>query len=389
MTLASEVLQTPAPEWRSGDVALLEEMANRFFETELLPHYEQWEKNEMVDRSAWDKAGEAGLLCASMPEEYGGAGGSYAHEAVIAEAIGHVGIDGFGLALHNSIVAPYLLHHGSEEQKKKWLPRMATGELIGAIAMTEPGAGSDLQGIKTSAVKDGNHYRINGSKTFITNGQHANLIIVVVKTDPSRGAKGTSLVVVETDGLDGFRRGRNLDKVGLKANDTSELFFDDVRIPTANLLGTEEGLGFAQLMRELPQERLLIANQAISAIERALALTIDYVKERKAFGKAVIDFQNTQFKLAEMKTEATIARVFVDNCVARHLEGGLDPTTASMAKYWTTDLQCKVMDECVQLHGGYGYMNEYPIARMFRDARVQRIYGGTNEIMKLLIARSL
>ncbi len=389
MTLPSEILQAPTPEWRSGDVAQLEEMANRFFSSELLPHYDKWEKQEIVDRSAWEKSGEAGLLCASIPEEYGGAGGTYAHEAVIAEALGHVGIDAFGLALHNSIVAPYILHHGSEEQKQKWLPRMASGELIGAIAMTEPGAGSDLQGIRTTAVKDGNHYLINGSKTFITNGQHANLIIVVVKTDALKGAKGTSLMILETEDLDGFRRGRNLDKIGLKANDTSELFFDDVRIPTSNMLGAEEGLGFFQLMQELPQERLLIANQAICAIERALALTVDYVKERKAFGKSVMDFQNTQFKLAELKTEATIARVFVDNCVTQHLEGNLDQTTASMAKYWVTDLQCKVMDECLQLHGGYGYMNEYPIARMFRDARVQRIYGGTNEIMKLVIARSL
>ena len=389
MTLPSEILQAPTPEWRSGDVAQLEEMANRFFTSELLPHYDKWEKQEIVDRSAWEKSGKAGLLCASMPEEYGGAGGTYAHEAVITEAIGHVGIDAFGLALHNSIVAPYILHHGSEEQKQKWLPRMASGELIGAIAMTEPGAGSDLQGIRTTAVKDGNHYLINGSKTFITNGQHANLIIVVVKTDASKGAKGTSLMILETEELEGFRRGRNLDKIGLKANDTSELFFDDVRIPTSNMLGAEEGLGFFQLMQELPQERLLIANQAICAIERALALTVDYVKERKAFGKSIMDFQNTQFKLAEMKTEATIARVFVDNCVTQHLEDKLDQTTASMAKYWVTDLQCKVMDECLQLHGGYGYMNEYPIARMFRDARVQRIYGGTNEIMKLVIARSL
>ncbi|MEL6966122.1 MAG: acyl-CoA dehydrogenase family protein [Pseudomonadota bacterium] len=384
-----EVLQADTPSWRTGDVAMLEDMTNQFLEKEVVPHYERFEKQEMVDRATWEKAGEAGLLCASMPEAYGGAGGSYAHEAVIAEAIGHQGVDGFGLALHNSIVAPYILHYGSEEQKEKWLPRMATGELIGAIAMTEPGAGSDLQGIKTTAVRDGNHYKINGSKTFITNGQHANLIVLVVKTDPSQGAKGTSLIIVETDEVEGFERGRNLDKVGLKANDTSELFFNDVRVPTSNLLGADEGAGFYQLMEQLPQERLLIANQAICAIERALALTIDYVKERKAFGNRVIDFQNTQFKLAEMKTEATVARVFVDDCVRRHLEGGLDATTASMAKYWLTDLQCKVMDECVQLHGGYGYMNEYPIARMFRDARVQRIYGGTNEIMKVLIARSL
>ena len=390
MTLPAEALDIPTPTWRSDDeVVMVEDMANRFMRDEVLPYYERFEKQEMVDRETWEKAGEAGLLCASMPEAYGGAGGTYAHEAVIAEAIGHVGVDGFGLALHNSIVAPYILHYGSEEQKQKWLPRMASGELIGAIAMTEPGAGSDLQGIKTTAVKDGNHYKINGSKTFITNGQHANVIVVVVKTDPAQGAKGTSLVVLETDGLEGFERGRNLDKVGFKANDTSELFFNDVRVPTSNLLGAEEGRGFYQLMEQLPQERLLIANQAICAIERALALTIDYTKERKAFGNRVIDFQNTQFKLAEMKTEASIARVFVDHCVEQHLKGGLDATTASMAKYWVTDLQCKVMDECVQLHGGYGYMNEYPIARMFRDARVQRIYGGTNEIMKVLISRSL
>jgi acyl-CoA dehydrogenase len=266
---------------------------------------------------------------------------------------------------------------------------MATGELIGAIAMTEPGAGSDLQGVKTRAEKHGNQYAISGSKTFITNGQNANLVIVVAKTDPAKGAKGTSLIVVETDEVEGFRRGRNLDKVGLKANDTSELFFEDVRVPTANLLGTEEGQGFVHLMQQLPQERLLVGAQAIAMTERALAVTIDYVKERKAFGKAILDFQNTQFRLAELKTEATIGRVFYNDCVARHLAGGLDPVTASMAKYWLSDLQCKVVDECLQLFGGYGYMNEYPIARMYRDARVQRIYGGTNEIMKLLISRSL
>lgn len=388
-TLPQQVLEVPRPDWVSDDVSMLQDMADRFMETEIAPHYERYEKHEIVDREAWEKAGAAGLLCASVPEEYGGAGGTYAHEAVIAEALGHAGVDGFGIALHNAIVAPYILHHGSEEQKQRWLPKLATGELIGAIAMTEPGAGSDLQGVKTTARKDGNHYVINGSKTFITNGQNANLIIVVTKTDPSAGAKGTSLIVVETDEVDGFERGRNLDKIGLKANDTSELFFNDVRIPTSNLIGTEEGQGFVQLMTELPQERLLIANQAISMIERALALTIDYVRERKAFGKAVIDFQNTQFKLAELKSEAVMARVFVDNCVAQHLKGELTTVTASMAKYLLTELQCKVVDECLQLHGGYGYMNEYPIARMFRDARVQRIYGGTNEIMKLLIARSL
>lgn len=389
MTNPAEILGLPKPAWAADEVGMLYDMATRFMAEEIAPRYDEFEKNEMVDRESWLKAGAAGLLCASMPEEYGGSGGTFAHESAIIEAIGHVGVDGFGIGLHNSIVAPYILHYGSEEQKKKWLPKLATGELIGAIAMTEPGAGSDLQGVKTRAEKDGNQYRINGSKTFITNGQLANFIIVVTKTDPEKGAKGTSLIVVETDEVDGFERGRNLDKIGLKANDTSELFFNDVRVPTANLLGHEEGQGFIQLMQQLPQERLQIGTGAIAMIERALALTIDYVKERKAFGKAIIDFQNTQFKLAELKTEATIGRVFYNDCVTRHINGGLDPVTASMAKYWLSDLQGKVVDECLQLHGGYGYMNEYPIARMFRDARVQRIYGGTNEIMKLLIGRSL
>ncbi len=368
---------------------MLYDMAHRFMLEEIAPRYDEFEKDGMVDRASWRKAGEAGLLCASMPEEYGGAGGSFAHDAAIIEALGHVGVDGFGLGLHNAIVAPYILHYGSEEQKRKWLPRLATGELIGAIAMTEPGAGSDLQGVKTRVEKDGNQYRINGQKTFITNGQLANLIIVVTKTDPEKGAKGTSLIVIETEEVEGFERGRNLDKIGMKANDTSELFFNDVRVPTANLLGSEEGQGFVQLMQQLPQERLMVGTSAVAMVERALALTIDYVKERKAFGQKIIDFQNTQFKLAELKTEATIGKVFHDDCVARHLKSGLDPATASMAKYWLSELQGKVVDECLQLFGGYGYMNEYPIARMYRDARVQRIYGGTNEIMKLLIARSL
>ena len=385
----AEVLSLPKPAWVSEDVAMLYDMAHRFMADEIAPHYDAYERNEIVDRSAWEKAGAAGLLCPSMPEEYGGAGGSFAHESAIIEAIGHVGVDGFGIGLHNAIVAPYILHYGSEEQKKKWLPRMASGELIGAIAMTEPGAGSDLQGVKTRAEKAGNQYRVNGSKTFITNGQNANLIVVVTKTDPSKGAKGTSLIVVETDEVEGFERGRNLDKIGLKANDTSELFFNDVTVPTANLLGAEEGQGFVQLMQQLPQERLMIGTGAIAMAERALAVTIDYVKERQAFGQKIIDFQNTQFKLAELKTEITIGRVFYNDCVTRHLAGGLDPVTASMAKHWLSDLQGKVVDECLQLFGGYGYMNEYPIARMYRDARVQRIYGGTNEIMKLLIGRSL
>ena len=385
----ADILGVTRPSWETEDVSMLKDMATKWLEAEVAPRYEELEKEEIVDKAVWRKAGEAGLLCPSVPEEYGGAGGSYAHETAIIEAISHVGVDGFGIGLHNAIVAPYILHYGSEEQKRKWLPRMATGELIGAIAMTEPGAGSDLQGVKTSARRDGNHYVINGSKTFITNGQNANLIIVVTKTDPSAGAKGTSLIVVETDEVDGFERGRNLDKVGLKSNDTSELFFNDVRVPTSNLLGHDEGLGFVQLMQQLPQERLMIGAGAIAMIERALALTIDYVKERKAFGHPVMAFQNTQFKLAEAKTEATVGRTFYNHCVGEHLEGRLTPELASMAKYWLSDLQNKIVDECLQLHGGYGYMNEYPIARMFRDARVQRIYGGTNEIMKLLIARNL
>ncbi|MCC2688822.1 MAG: acyl-CoA dehydrogenase [Rhizobiaceae bacterium] len=388
-TNPAEVLGLPKPAWAGDDVGMLYDMAQRFMSEEIAPRYEDFERNEIVDPDCWKKAGAAGLLCASIPEAYGGSGGSFAHESAIIEAIGHVGVDGFGIGLHNSIVAPYILHYGSEEQKRNWLPKMATGELIGAIAMTEPGAGSDLQAVRTRAERNGNHYRINGSKTFITNGQLANLIILVTKTDPVLGAKGTSLIAVETAEAEGFRRGRNLDKIGMKANDTSELFFDDVRVPTSNLLGAEEGQGFVQLMQQLPQERLQIGASAIAMIERALALTIDYVRQRRAFGKPIIDFQNTQFKLAELKTEATVGRVFYNDCVRRHIDGGLDPSTASMAKYWLTDLQGKVVDECLQLHGGYGYMNEYPIARMYRDARVQRIYGGTNEIMKLLIARTL
>ncbi|NDC60034.1 MAG: acyl-CoA dehydrogenase, partial [Alphaproteobacteria bacterium] len=343
----------------------------------------------VVEREMWREAGEAGLLCLSAPAEYGGAGGTFAHEAVFIDVMGKMGIDGFGASLHNAIVAPYIYQYGSEEQKQRWLPRMASGELVGAIAMTEPGAGSDLQGVKTTAKLDGNQYVVNGSKTFITNGQTANLIIVVAKTDVTKGAAGTSLIIVETDEVEGFRRGRNLDKIGQDAQDTSELFFDEVRVPTANLLGPSEGQGFYQLMQQLPSERLQIGLQGVAMMERAIGLTTEYVKSRKAFGKTIWDFQNTQFKLAECKTKATVAKAFCDTCTELLLQGKLDAATASMAKYWVSDVQCEVVDECLQLHGGWGYMNEYPIAQMFRDARVQRIYGGANEIMKLLIARSL
>ncbi len=384
-----DALNLPRPAWMSEDLVLLEEQSRRFFAAELVPHVERWHENGMMDREVWNKLGEAGLLCAGIPEEYGGAGGTFAHEAVINREIALAGLDCLGAPLHSGIVAPYIHRYGTEEQKRRWLPKLATGELVSAIAMSEPGTGSDLQGVRTTAKKSGNGYVLNGSKTFITNGQHANLIIVVAKTDPNAGHKGISLMVVETDDAQGFRRGRKLNKLGLDWADTSELFFEDVKLPAEALLGADEGQGFIQLMSELPQERLIVATAGVGMIERALRLTIDYVKERKAFGKAIVEFQNTQFVLAECKTEATIAKVFHDHCVERHVRRELDTTTASMAKYWITDLQNSIVDRCLQLFGGYGYMDEYPISRMYRDARVQRIYAGTNEIMKLLIARSL
>ncbi|MEO0961533.1 MAG: acyl-CoA dehydrogenase family protein, partial [Pseudomonadota bacterium] len=327
-------LQVETPDWMTEDLQIFSDSVGKFFEKELAPQVDKWEKQEIVDRDAWTKTGEAGILCASMPEEYGGGGGTFAHEAIIIDQMGKKGIAGFGASLHNAIIAPYINEYGSEEQKQKWLPKMATGELVGAIAMTEPGTGSDLQSIKTTAKLDGNEYVVNGSKTFITNGQTANLIIVVAKTDPNAGAKGTSLVIVETDEVEGFKRGRNLDKIGQKSQDTSELFFDNVRVPTSNLLGAEEGQGFIQLMQQLPSERLQIGLQGVAAMDYALEETIAYVKERKAFGKAVMDFQNTQFKLAECKTKATVAKVFCDYCTGLLLEGKLDAATASMAKYW-------------------------------------------------------
>jgi len=384
-----EALNLPRPGWMAEDLVLLEEQARRFMAAELVPQVERWHENGIMDREVWNKLGAAGLLCAGIPEEYGGAGGTFAHETVINREFALAGLDSIGAPLHSGIVAPYINRYGTEEQKRRWLPKLAAGDLVGAIAMSEPGTGSDLQGVRTTAKKSGNGYLLNGSKTFITNGQHANLIIVVAKTDPAAGHKGISLMVVETDDASGFRRGRKLKKLGLDWADTSELFFEDVKLPAEGLLGSAEGQGFIQLMTELPQERLLVATAGIGMIERALRLTIDYVKERKAFGKVVIEFQNTQFVLAECKTEATVAKVFHDHCVERHINHALDTTTASMAKYWITDLQNSIVDRCLQLFGGYGYMDEYPISRMYRDARVQRIYAGTNEIMKLLIARSL
>ena len=383
------VIDFKNPDWyEEEDINIFREAVFGFYDREMAPHSESFRKNKVVDRKYWNMAGEMGLLNCAIPTEYGGGGGDYRHEMIIMEELVKAKVDGFGLSLHNAIVAPYILHYGTEEQKQKWLPRMASGELVGAIAMSEPGTGSDLQNVKTNAKKDGNGWIINGSKTFITNGGTANLIIVVADTG-GEGKHAKSLFVVETDDLEGFRRGRILDKVGMDAQDTAELFFDDMKVPADALLGTEPGMGFIQLMSELPQERLNIAVQGVAQMEAALETTIDYVKERKAFGKRVLDFQNTQFELAECKTIVHIAKTFVYDCADKHLRGELDTVTASMAKYWVTDKECEVIDRCLQLHGGYGFMNEYPIARMYRDSRVQRIYGGTNEIMKLLIARSL
>jgi acyl-CoA dehydrogenase len=360
----------------------------RFVEAEVLPHRERHEDQGFIDREVWRKGGAAGFLCPTLPEEYGGAGADRRFSVVVFEETARLGaISLLGWSLHSDIVAPYLLNYGSEALKRAYLPKMATGEMIGAIAMTEPGAGSDLQGIRTSAVRDGDAYVLNGAKTFITNGFHCDLVIVAAKTDASRGASGTTLFVVDTT-MPGFTKGRRLEKVGLKAQDTGELFFDGVRVPLGNRLG-EEGKGFACLMQELPWERLQIAITAVALAEAALDWTITYCRDRKAFGKAILEFQNTRFTLAEAKTELQVARVFVDRCVELVLEGRLDTATASMAKYWCTDLQCKVIDACLQLHGGYGYMWEYPIARAWADSRVSRIYGGSNEIMKEVISRSL
>ncbi len=378
--------------WMNEELQIMRGAVTRFLQEEFVPHMEKWEKQGYVDREAWLKAGEAGLLCASIPSEYGGGGGNFKHEMVLVEELSYANITGFGNGVHSGIVAHYINSYGSKEQKKKWLPKMASGELVGAIAMTEPGTGSDLQSVRTSAVRNGNHYVLNGQKTFLTNGMSADLICVVCKTNPIEKAKGISLIMVETatvEGKGGFSRGRNLEKLGLKAQDTAEIFFDDVRVPAQNILGGGEGKGFVQLMEQLPQERLIIAAGACAAMEKALRLTSEYVKERKAFGKRILDFQNTQFKLAERYTEARLARVFVDDCAMKLAQGKLDDTTAAMAKWWTTQKQNEIVDECLQFFGGYGYMMEYPIARMYADSRIQKIYGGSNEIMKLLIARNI
>jgi len=374
--------------WMNPELEGFRDAVRRFVSAEIVPHQDKWKKQQHVDRELWHKAGEMGMLLADIPEQFGGSGGTFAHQCIVFEELARAGDSSFGLHVH-AIVAHYLLNQGTEAQKQKYLPLLATGELIAAIAMTEPGAGSDLQGIRSTAVLDGDTYVINGSKTFISNGYMADLVLLVVKTDPAMGAKGTSLLLVETANLEGYRLGRILEKIGQKGQDTCELFFDNVRIPADRVLGGVAGAGFIQLMTELPYERGIIAVSGVAIIESVLAMTVAHTRERKVFGKPLLDMQNTRFVLAEVKTEVTIARIYIDHCIGLLIEGKLDAVGASMAKYWVTDLQCSVIDRCLQLFGGYGYMLEYPIAQLYADARVQRIYGGANEIMKEIIARSL
>jgi acyl-CoA dehydrogenase len=374
--------------WMTEETRTFQRTVRQFVEKELAPHQAGWAARGRPDAEVWTKAGKTGLLLPDVPEEYGGGGGTFAHEAVVVEELARTGTCiGFGV---QSIVAHYILAYGSQEQKHRWLPRMACGELVGAIGMTEPDCGSDLQAIRTAARKEGDHYVIDGSKTFITNGSHASLICLTVRTDPKvSGPKALSLLVLEPRDLPGYRVGRPLQKIGQHARDTCELFFDGVRVPAGNLLGPGEGRGLFQMMDQLRYERLSISLSAVAAAERAVEITTRYVKERKAFGKPLLDLQNTRFKLVECKTEAHIGRIFVDNCIQQFIAGRLDAVTAAMAKYWLTDCQCRIIDECVQLHGGYGYMQEYPIANMWVDSRVQRIYGGSNEIMKEVVSWSL
>jgi len=370
----------------SEEHELFRDQVRRFLERELVPHLDRWEEQGIIDRTFWNKAGEAGLLCPTVPERYGGPGLDFGFNAVIDEELAYVGSTA-GITLHSDIVADYIVAYGSEELKAHWLPRMVSGETATAIAMTEPGAGSDLQGIRTTARRDGNHYVVNGSKTYITNGQHADLVIVVAKTDPSQGAKGVSLILVEAD-REGYARGRNLDKIGFHSQDTSELFFEDVRVPITNCLGAE-GMGFAYLMSQLPQERLSIACAAQAAAQRAFDEAVKFTKERKAFGKTVFDFQNTKFTLADLAAKLQVGWAHLDWALKRHIAGELDAAEASAAKLWHTELQWEACDASLQLHGGAGYMNEYPIARLWRDARVTRIFGGTNEIMKEVVSRAI
>jgi len=375
--------------WMDDELAIFRSSVRRFVREEFVPHEKRWREQHHIDREAWQKAGEIGLLLTDVPEEYGGGGGTFAHECVVMEELSYAGVTSFGHVVQ-SIVAHYLVAYGTEEQKQEWLPAMGQGRIVAALAMTEPNAGSDLQAIRTRAIRQGEQYVVSGSKTFITNGYHADLICLAAKTDATqKGAQSISLIMVETKNLQGYRVGGMLDKIGQRGQDTCELFFDDVRVPTANLLGTEEGKGFTQMMEQLPYERTMVGVGAVAAMQQALEITTQYVKERKMFGKTLFDLQNTRFKLAECKTEAHIARVFIDHCIQQVIAGTLDTATAAMAKWWLTDKQFQIADECLQLHGGYGYSLEYPIAHIWADSRVQRIYGGANEVMKELVARTL
>jgi len=374
--------------WMDEELELFRDAARRFVENEVAPNDARWREQKHVDREIWNKAGEVGMLCTDIPAEYGGVGGDARHEAIVTEEMGGHGITSIGHTVH-SILAHYVLNYGSEEQKRRWLPRMARGELVGAIAMSEPGAGSDLQSVRTRAVREGNHYVLNGSKTFLSNGLHAGLVGIVAKTDPAQGARGMSIIMVEPEGQAGYRVGRVLDKIGQNGWDTAEIFLDDCRVPADRLLGPAEGQGFIQLMRDLPYERALLALGGVAAMEYALRLTVDYARSRRLFGQALLEMQNARFKLAEVKTQVHLARLCIDDCIQKLAAGTLDTVTASMAKLWITDTQCRVMDECLQLFGGYGYMKEYPISKLYADSRVQRIYGGTSEVMKEIVARSL
>ena len=374
--------------WRTPDIEEYRAQVRRFVQAEVAPHQQRWAKQQHVDRELWNKAGALGMLASDVPSEYGGSDGNVAHQTVMIEELTAVGDSSFSISVH-AIVQQYILKQGTEEQKRRYLPKLASGEMVGAIAMTEPGGGSDLQGVRTRAERQGDHWVLNGAKTFISNGFLADLVVVVARTGTEPGARGISLLLVETKDRPGYRVGRVLEKLGQKGQDTCELFFEDVHVPADAVLGGETGRGFYQLMTELPYERTLIAISAVAAVERAVQITADYARERMVFGKPLLEMQNTRFVLADAKTKALVARTFLDRCIEALMEGRMDSTTASMAKLWTTDLQCEVIDDCLQLFGGYGYMLEYPIAQMYADARVQRIYGGANEIMKELIARSL
>ncbi|UTT51104.1 MULTISPECIES: acyl-CoA dehydrogenase family protein [Rhodococcus] len=385
----SELFPDYRSPWETDDQALLRKHAAEFFRKEATPNQERWARQHQVDREFWTKAGAAGLLCLDIAEEYGGGGGNFGHEAIVQQEIAYAHDTAFGFSVHSTIVAHYIAAYATEEQKKRWLPRCASGESVLAIAMTEPGTGSDLQAVRTTAVRDGDHYVINGSKTFISNASHCDLLVIVAKTDPTQGSKGISLLVAETENLPGFERGRVLDKIGQHGQDTRELSFTDMRVPAENLLGGTEGQGFYQLMNQLQRERLILGVGAVAVAEAAVAETIRYAKERQAFGKPIMDFQNTKFVLAECKTEVLAGKALMDHCIQQYVDGNLDAATASMAKLWGSDKQCEIVDRCLQIFGGYGYMMEYPIAQMYAASRVQKIYGGTNEIMKELISRTL